>query len=98
MARLALTANDLQQVILTGSFGSQLNVQAVLGLGMIPSVNPTIVETSANGAGLGAALFLNEKEFERGERIAARAEQIDLDLDSDFNRRYVGAMTLGGPP
>jgi hypothetical protein len=61
---------------------------------MIPNVNPAIVETSANGAGLGAALFLNEEEFARGERIAAIAEQIDLDLDADFNRRYVGAMNL----
>ncbi len=94
MARLNLSASDLQRVILTGSFGSQLIVRAVLGLGMIPKVNPEIVETSANGAGLGAALLLDEKEFERGERVALLAEQIDLDLDADFNRRYVGAMTL----
>ena len=94
MARLSLTAGDLERVILTGSFGSQLNVRAVLGLGMIPPVDPAVVEPSANGAGLGAALFLDDKEFERGERIAARAEQIDLDLDADFNRRYVRSMKL----
>jgi uncharacterized 2Fe-2S/4Fe-4S cluster protein (DUF4445 family) len=98
MARLGLSARDLQRVVLTGSFGSQLNVEAVLGVGMIPNVDPALVETSANGAGLGAALFLNDQEFERGERIAARAEQIDLDLDADFNRRYVGAMTLQVQP
>lgn len=94
MARLGLSASDLQRVILTGSFGSQLNVRAVVGLGMIPGVDPARIETSANGAGLGAALFLDEKEFERGERIAASAEQIDLDSDADFNRRYVGSMNL----
>ena len=94
MARLGLSASDLQRVILTGSFGSQLNVRAVVGLGMIPGVDPARIETSANGAGLGAALFLDEKEFERGERIAASAEQIDLDSYADFNRRYVGAMNL----
>lgn len=94
MARLGLAAGDLQRVILTGSFGSQLNVQAVLGVGMIPNVNPAVVETLENGAGFGAALFLNDGEFERGERIAARAEQIDLDFDAEFNRRYVRAMNL----
>ncbi len=98
MARLGLAAGDLQRVILTGSFGSQLNVQAVLGVGMIPRVNPAVVETLDNGAGFGAALFLNDSEFERGERIAARAEQIDLDLDADFNRRYVRAMNLQMEP
>jgi uncharacterized 2Fe-2S/4Fe-4S cluster protein (DUF4445 family) len=94
LARLGLGAADLQRVILTGSFGSQLNTTAVMGLGMIPAVEPQIVETSPNGAGLGAALFLDEEEFMRGERIAAKAEQIDLDRDPDFNQRYVGAMSL----
>jgi uncharacterized 2Fe-2S/4Fe-4S cluster protein (DUF4445 family) len=94
MAQLGLTASDLQRLILTGSFGSQLNVKAVVGLGMIPDVDWDIVETSANGAGFGAALFLDDQQFERGERIAAKAEQIDLDLDADFNLRYIEAMEL----
>jgi uncharacterized 2Fe-2S/4Fe-4S cluster protein (DUF4445 family) len=96
MARLDLKPSDLQRVILTGSFGSQLNVESVVRLGMIPPVDPEIVEPSANGAGFGAALFLNDAEFGRGERIAAQAEQVDLDLDADFNRRYVESMDLTG--
>ncbi|MEA3341304.1 MAG: ASKHA domain-containing protein, partial [Chloroflexota bacterium] len=94
MARLGLQASDLQRMILTGSFGSQLNVKAVVGLGMIPPVNVDIVEPSANGAGFGAALFLNDDEFARGERIAAMAEQVDLDMDADFNKRYIDALSL----
>jgi uncharacterized 2Fe-2S/4Fe-4S cluster protein (DUF4445 family) len=96
MARLSLQPSDLQRMILTGSFGSQLNVEAVLGLGMIPPVDPAIVEPSANGAGFGAALFLDEEEFARGERIAAQAEQIDLDLDPDFYQRFIASMDLPG--
>jgi uncharacterized 2Fe-2S/4Fe-4S cluster protein (DUF4445 family)/DNA-binding GntR family transcriptional regulator len=94
--QLGLEPRDVQRMILTGSFGSQLNVEAVVGLGMIPPVDLAVVETSANGAGFGAALFLDEEEFARGERIAAQAQQIDLDLDADFNRRYVEAMELPG--
>jgi len=96
MARLGLRAGDLQRMILTGSFGSQLNVAAVLGLGMIPTVDESVIEMSANGAGLGAALFLDDDEFARGERIAAQAEQVDLDLDPGFNRRYIAALNLPG--
>jgi uncharacterized 2Fe-2S/4Fe-4S cluster protein (DUF4445 family) len=96
MTHLGLRASDLQRMILTGSFGSQLNIDAVLGLGMIPPVAPSIVETSANGAGLGAALFLSDEQFARGERIAASAEQIDLDSDADFYTRYVEGMELPG--
>jgi len=96
MRQLNLRPSDLQRMILTGSFGSQLNAEAVVGLGMIPAVDLDVVETSANGAGFGAALFLNEAEFARGERIAALAEQVDLDLDADFNMRFVQAMDLPG--
>jgi uncharacterized 2Fe-2S/4Fe-4S cluster protein (DUF4445 family)/DNA-binding GntR family transcriptional regulator len=98
MNRIDLQPGDLTRIFLTGSFGSQLNVEAVVGLGMIPPVDLAIVEPSANGAGFGAALFLDEEEFARGERIAAHAEQIDLDLDADFNMRYVESLELPGRP
>jgi uncharacterized 2Fe-2S/4Fe-4S cluster protein (DUF4445 family) len=98
MGQLGLQAADLERMILTGSFGSKLNVEAVVGVGMIPGVSLDRVETSANGAGLGAALFLDEAEFARGEQIARMAEQQDLDLDAHCNLRYVGAMELVGSP
>lgn len=92
MAQAGLKPADLERMVLTGSFGSQLNVDAVLSVGMIPPVDPACVEPSANGAGFGAALFLDDEEFARGERIAAAAQQVDLDLDAEFNRRYVESM------
>jgi uncharacterized 2Fe-2S/4Fe-4S cluster protein (DUF4445 family) len=92
MAQAGLKPADLERMVLTGSFGSQLDVKAVRGLGMIPPVDSACIEPSANGAGFGAALFLDDGEFERGERIAAAAEQVDLDLDAEFNRRYVESM------
>lgn len=92
--QLELHPADLERVILTGSFGGQVNIGAVLGLGMIPPVRREVVETVANGAGLGAAAFLSDQGFALAETLAAHAEQVDLDLDPDFNMRYVEAMTL----
>jgi uncharacterized 2Fe-2S/4Fe-4S cluster protein (DUF4445 family) len=94
LARLGLRPGDLRRMILTGSFGSQLDVAAVVGLGMIPPVAQEVIESSANGAGFGAALMLDDAEFARGERIAAAAEQVDLDIDPDFDRRYIGCLAL----
>jgi uncharacterized 2Fe-2S/4Fe-4S cluster protein (DUF4445 family) len=94
MARLKLEPNDLQRVILTGSFGGAVNLEAVLALGMIPPVAPEKVETIANGAGFGAAQFLTDEGFARGVAIAEKAEQIDLDADPDFIEAYVNAMAL----
>lgn len=94
LANLNLQPADLERVILTGSFGGQVDINAVLELGMLPPVRPEVVETIANGAGLGAAQFLSDDGFALGERLAARAEQVDLDLDPDFNMRYVEALAL----
>jgi uncharacterized 2Fe-2S/4Fe-4S cluster protein (DUF4445 family) len=92
--QLGLQPGDLQRMILTGSFGSQLDMEAVLRLGMIPPVAPAVIEVSANGAGLGAALMLDDSEFARAERVAAAAVQVDLDMDPGFDRRYVRSLAL----
>ena len=94
MRRLDLAPDDLDRLILTGSFGGQVDIDAVMSLGMIPPVRRQAVETIANGAGFGAAMFLTEEGFEFGECLAKRAEQIDLDLEPDFIQRYVSAMSL----
>lgn len=94
LGQLKLRPAGLERVILTGSFGGQVDVDAVLALGMIPPVRPEVVETIANGAGLGAAMFLSDEGFALGEALAADAEQIDLDLDPDFNMRFVSSMAL----
>lgn len=96
MKQLELKPKDLKRVILTGSFGGQVDIDAVLKLGMIPPVDVEVVETVANGAGLGAAMFLDDEGFALGERLAKEAQQVDLDLDPDFEMEYIGAMSFGG--
>lgn len=94
LAEVGVAPEALQRVILTGSFGGQIDVDAVLGLGMIPPVRREVVETTANGAGLGAAMFLSDEGFALGVDLAERAQQVDLDLDPDFNTRFVQSMSL----
>ena len=94
MERLGLHSSDLQRVILTGSFGAQLDIEAVLGVGMLPPVRREVVETIPNGAGLGAAMFLPDEGFAWSQELAARAEQIDLDQDPDFTTQYLAALAL----
>jgi hypothetical protein len=47
-----------------------------------------------NGAGLGAAMFLQEEGARVGEALAERAQHVELDLDPEFNSRYVESMGL----
>ncbi|MFN2282157.1 MAG: ASKHA domain-containing protein [Anaerolineales bacterium] len=94
MSDLDLQPEDLTRVILTGSFGGQVDIGSILEIGMIPPVDPNIVETAANGAGFGAAIFLSEEGFALGEKLARRAEQVDLDTNTKFQQFYINGMKL----
>jgi uncharacterized 2Fe-2S/4Fe-4S cluster protein (DUF4445 family) len=77
---LNLSAADLGRVILTGSFGGQIDAQDALALGLLPPVRPESIETVSNGAGLGAALFLADDGPTRAQALAQRAEHVNLDF------------------
>lgn len=94
LVKLSLNPEDLQKVILTGSFGGQLDIESVIRLGMIPDLSPDIVAAIPNGAGMGAAIFLSDDGFALGEKIAVSAKQIDLDQDANFHTLFVDALSL----
>ncbi|MBT3322707.1 MAG: DUF4445 domain-containing protein [Anaerolineae bacterium] len=58
---LNLKREDLQKVILTGSFGGQLDIESVIRLGMIPDFSPDIVATIPMGPGWGQRSFFLTK-------------------------------------
>jgi uncharacterized 2Fe-2S/4Fe-4S cluster protein (DUF4445 family) len=94
MNQLDLTPNDLTRVILTGSFGGEVEIDSILDLGLIPPVRKEVVETIANGAGFGAAIFLSDEGFALGESLADKAQQVDLDADANFYDFYIEGMKL----
>lgn len=94
MALLDLKPEDMERVILTGSFGGQVDVAAALVIGMLPPVRFETVENIPNGAGFGAASFLSDDGFARAIRIAKQAEQIDLDTNAEFINCFIEGMAL----
>ncbi len=94
MARLGLQPRDIERLILTGSFGGQVDIDSALAIGMIPPVQRANILTIANGAGFGAARFLTDAGFEHGLELAEKAKQVDLDLDRDFFNRFINGMAL----
>ncbi|MGB7116055.1 MAG: ASKHA domain-containing protein [Anaerolineales bacterium] len=94
MSRINLSPDDLERVILTGSFGGQVDISAAIGLGLIPPVISEVVESVPNGAGMGAAMFLSDEGFALGEKLAIYTQQVDLEKDPMFINRYIQSMSL----
>jgi uncharacterized 2Fe-2S/4Fe-4S cluster protein (DUF4445 family) len=85
----------MQRVILTGSFGGQVDVEAARTIGLIPPVSLDVIENIPNGVGLGAASFLTDEGYTRAIQIAEKTEQIDLNTDLEYIDQYKEGMTLG---
>jgi len=94
MNALNMAPKDLDRVILTGSFGGQLDAEAVIGLGMIPNVKPEKVHAIPNGAGMGAAMFLSDEGFALGKKLASKSQQVDLDQNADFHHIFIDALAF----
>jgi len=92
MNQLSLKPSDLEHFYLTGSFGGQIDINSIIGIGMIPPIRPKVVKAVPNGAGLGAAIFLSDEGMALAEKLALRAEQIDLDQDTDFITHFFASM------
>lgn len=88
--------DKLDEIILTGSFGSRIDLQAAKGVGLIPDINLDRVSLIENAAGRGALLCLgNDSMIERAEELQRTVEVINLGERQDFQDRFVENMTLG---
>ncbi|HLA81524.1 MAG TPA: ASKHA domain-containing protein, partial [Thermoleophilia bacterium] len=86
------------RVILAGAFGTYIDKNAALAIGMLPECEPDRVLSVGNAAGDGArfALLSLEKRSE-ASWVADVVEYVELATDPDFQREYVEAMHFPPP-
>lgn len=91
-----IVPDKLDEIILTGSFGSRIDLQAAKDVGLIPDTNLSKVSLLENAAGRGALLCLGDDSMiERAEELQRTVEVINLGESDDFQDRFVENMTLG---
>ncbi|MCX8117734.1 MAG: ASKHA domain-containing protein [Desulfobacterota bacterium] len=93
MKKLGVEAPE--RVVLAGAFGSYIDPEKAMILGMIPDCDLKRVFSVGNAAGEGAriALLNRERRREAGE-IARRVEYLELTLEPDFQKEFIEAMPL----
>lgn len=96
MRALSLTAADLDEVMLAGSFGSYINPQSARVIGLVPPVPVDKIKAVGNTASEGAKMALMSfREREVAFEIPQIVEYIELSGEEDFNDRFIG--NLGFP-
>ncbi|HTG48085.1 MAG TPA: ASKHA domain-containing protein [Actinomycetota bacterium] len=97
MRALDLVAEDLDEVLLAGSFGAYIDPQSARVIGLVPPVPVERIRAVGNTASEGAKMaLLSFREREVAAEIPAFVEYIELSGIEDFNDRFIG--NLGFPP
>jgi uncharacterized 2Fe-2S/4Fe-4S cluster protein (DUF4445 family) len=89
------TAEEIDNVVIAGAFGSYIDVANAIAIGMLPSLPINRFEQVGNAAGMGAklALFSLQKRAE-AQAIAYSTEYIELATTQDFMQNFVDATYL----
>jgi uncharacterized 2Fe-2S/4Fe-4S cluster protein (DUF4445 family) len=90
---LGVTAADLDEVLLGGSFGSYLNPESARIIGLVPPVDVDRILSVGNTAGEGAKMsLLSFRERQVAFELPQKIEYIELSGRSDFNDSFVEVL------
>lgn len=88
-----VSADAVEKFYIAGGFGSHLNVESAVRVGLIPVELKNRVEVLGNAALAGAErMLLNRSEAEKARRIAGCAQHVNLGGNPSFNERYMEQM------
>ena len=83
------------KILLAGAFGSYINPQDALTIGMLPDLPPKDIEGVGNAAGAGAILTLFEKRFAKKAYELSRSTRVlDLSTHPDFQDTFINALAF----
>ncbi|MEE8359016.1 MAG: ASKHA domain-containing protein [Candidatus Hydrothermarchaeales archaeon] len=86
---------EVDRVILAGAFGSYIDKEAAMTIGMFPDCDLKKVNAVGNAAGDGARIaLLNRRKREEADALATKIEYIELTVDPDFQMEFMKAMHI----
>ena len=92
---LGLTDDDVQQVLLAGSFGSYLSPASAIGIGLVPKLPVTRIVSAGNVAGEGAKMvLLSQAERHGANALLAEVAYVELSDRADFNDKFMLELAL----
>jgi uncharacterized 2Fe-2S/4Fe-4S cluster protein (DUF4445 family) len=90
-----ITESDIEQVIIAGAFGTFINVESAITIGMLPPLPLEKFKQVGNAAGTGARLALiSQSQRAEAEKIAQQDGYIELASVPNFNRKFAEAIYL----
>ncbi|NLV31301.1 MAG: DUF4445 domain-containing protein [Acidobacteria bacterium] len=87
---------EIDRVIIAGAFGTYIDVESAIAIGMLPALPLGRFEQVGNAAGTGARLALVSREKRREAlEIAGADGYLELARIPDFNEKFAAATPMG---
>ena len=92
---VGLTFNDLDRVILAGNFGSYIDLERAITIGLLPDIDRDRFFYIGNASMLGCQISLTDHQ-RFSERVAVRSLMTNMELSEnpDFMNHYMAALFL----
>ena len=87
--------DHVDEVILAGAFGSYIDKESAMAIGMFPDCDLSRVHAVGNAAGDGARIALLDVEKRReAAKVARRVEFIETAAEPDFQKKFMDAIAI----
>ena len=95
LEEFGLSDDDVQQVLLAGSFGSYLSPASAIGIGLVPKLPVMRIVSAGNVAGEGAKLvLLSQAERHGANALLEEVRYVELSDRPDFNDKFMAELAL----
>ena len=95
LEKAGLEEKDIDTVIIAGAFGTYLDVQSGIDIGMFPKIEREKFIQVGNAAGTGARMaLLSTKVRERANQAAKRITYIELTIEPSFSSVFAKSLML----
>ena len=95
VGELGIREDEIQQVLLAGSFGSYLSPASAIRIGLVPNLALPRIISAGNVAGEGAKMaLLSLQERHATEGMLQQVRYIELSDRPDFNDRFVDQLAF----
>ncbi|MHA1588385.1 MAG: ASKHA domain-containing protein [Candidatus Thorarchaeota archaeon] len=92
-----ISADDVERFLLTGAFGSDLNISDAIKIGLFPQFQNARVDQIPGGASSGADMILLNPELrDAASDIAKNTDYVDLMDNSEFEFQFSKAQLFPG--
>ncbi|MBF0529134.1 MAG: DUF4445 domain-containing protein [Deltaproteobacteria bacterium] len=93
MGRLGVDRVDVVKI--AGAFGTHVDREKALIMGLFPDCSLDRIRSIGNAAGDGARIaLLNRRKRQEAEKIARQVEYMELNLDPEFQTEFLNAMYI----